>query len=71
MARKAGSVAGSPDVSGDEREKIAAAAIRPNDAVAKSERDMTLSCWWGVIPSGCRSRASPLLSHGEKRDRQR
>jgi len=52
MARKTGSVAGLPLDSGDEREKIAATATRPNDAVAKSERHMTLPSWWGVIANG-------------------
>ena len=42
-----------PVDSGDEREKIAATATRPNDAVAKSERDMTLPSWWVVIANGC------------------
>jgi hypothetical protein len=49
MARKTGWLAGWPDGIGTERDKSAAVATRPNDALARSERDMSLPPRWGEL----------------------
>src|SRR5262249_24192313 len=51
----------SPDGSGDERDNIAAAATRPSDVLARSERDMTLPPWSSVIANGGCARSSFLM----------